>query len=77
MTVARPETMKRGVFSGILSCNNLSYVDDRDNQLSLAIGKEGQNARLAAKLTGYKIDIEGLGDSPQEEIEAESNEEEE
>ena len=35
--------------------------------LSLAIGKEGQNARLAAKLTGYKIDIEGLGDSPREE----------
>ncbi len=28
-----------------------------DNQLSLAIGKEGQNARLAAKLTGWKIDI--------------------
>ena len=28
-----------------------------DEQLSLAIGKEGQNARLAAKLTGYKIDI--------------------
>ena len=28
-----------------------------DNQLSLAIGKVGQNARLAAKLTGYKIDI--------------------
>ena len=28
-----------------------------DNQLSLAIGKEGKNARLAAKLTGYKIDI--------------------
>ena len=28
-----------------------------DNQLSLAIGKEGQNARLAAKLTGFKIDI--------------------
>ncbi|MBO5484497.1 MAG: transcription termination/antitermination protein NusA [Lachnospiraceae bacterium] len=28
-----------------------------DTQLSLAIGKEGQNARLAAKLTGYKIDI--------------------
>ncbi len=28
-----------------------------DAQLSLAIGKEGQNARLAAKLTGYKIDI--------------------
>ncbi len=30
-----------------------------DDQLSLAIGKGGQNARLAAKLTGYKIDIKG------------------
>ena len=28
-----------------------------DDQLSLAIGKSGQNARLAAKLTGWKIDI--------------------
>ena len=28
-----------------------------DYQLSLAIGREGQNARLAARLTGYKIDI--------------------
>jgi len=28
-----------------------------DDQLSLAIGKEGQNARLAAKLTGWRIDI--------------------
>ncbi len=28
-----------------------------DNQLSLAIGNKGQNAWLAAKLTGYKIDI--------------------
>ena len=28
-----------------------------DDQLSLAIGREGQNARLAARLTGYKIDI--------------------
>lgn len=31
-----------------------------DDQLSLAIGKGGQNARLAAKLTGYKIDIKGV-----------------
>jgi len=30
-----------------------------DNQLSLAIGKEGQNARLAARLTGVRIDIRG------------------
>ncbi len=31
-----------------------------DDQLSLAIGKEGQNARLAARLTGYKIDIKSV-----------------
>ena len=31
-----------------------------DDQLSLAIGKEGQNARLAAKLTGWKIDVKSL-----------------
>ena len=34
-----------------------------DNQLSLAIGKEGQNARLAARLTGWKIDIKSLKQS--------------
>ena len=34
-----------------------AQVIDPDYQLSLAIGKEGQNARLAARLTGYKIDI--------------------
>ena len=28
-----------------------------DNQLSLAIGNKGQNAKLAARLTGFKIDI--------------------
>jgi transcription termination/antitermination protein NusA len=36
-----------------------------DNMLSLAIGKEGQNARLAAKLTGWRIDIRKQSDSPQ------------
>ena len=41
-----------------------------DDQLSLAIGKEGQNARLAARLTGYKIDIRPASapEPPQEEI---------
>lgn len=34
-----------------------------EDQLSLAIGREGQNVRLAAKLTGYKIDIKGPGGS--------------
>ena len=38
-----------------------------DDQLSLAIGKEGQNARLAAKLTGYKIDIKPVSAADSEE----------
>ncbi len=33
-----------------------------DYQLSLAIGKEGQNARLAARLTGWRIDIRSDAD---------------
>lgn len=37
--------------------HNAARVVVGDSQLSLAIGKEGQNARLAAKLTGWKIDI--------------------
>lgn len=37
--------------------NKEAYVIVPHHQLSLAIGKEGQNARLAARLTGYKIDI--------------------
>ena len=47
-----------------------------DDQLSLAIGKEGQNARLAARLTGYKIDIKSASqaavlEEPKEEAEGE------
>ena len=46
-----------------------------DDQLSLAIGKEGQNARLAARLTGYKIDIKPASQAqelaPAEDTEAE------
>jgi N utilization substance protein A len=34
-----------------------------DDQLSLAIGREGQNARLAAKLTGWRIDIKSVSES--------------
>ena len=37
--------------------NKFAQVIVDDNQLSLAIGKEGQNVRLAAKLTSWKIDI--------------------
>ena len=36
-----------------------AFVVVPDNQLSLAIGQRGQNARLAAKLTGWKVDIKG------------------
>jgi len=36
-----------------------AYVEVPDDQLSLAIGKDGQNVRLAAKLTGWRIDIKG------------------
>lgn len=41
-----------------------------DNQLSLAIGNKGQNAKLAAKLTGYKIDIRSEHDASEMEDEA-------
>jgi len=40
-----------------------------DDQLSLAIGREGQNARLAAKLTGWRIDIKSLTEAASESLE--------
>ncbi|MCL2151704.1 MAG: transcription termination factor NusA [Oscillospiraceae bacterium] len=47
------EVVSVTMFEGGKSCR----VIVPDNQLSLAIGKEGQNVRLAARLTGFKIDI--------------------
>jgi N utilization substance protein A len=47
-----------------------------DDQLSLAIGREGQNARLAARLTGWRIDIRSETEFAQEESEGEYTEEE-
>ena len=41
-----------------------------DKQLSLAIGKEGQNVRLAAKLTGWRIDINSASAAEAEKVEA-------
>ncbi len=41
----------------LVPCQKACQVVVPDDQLSLAIGKEGQNARLSARLTGYKIDI--------------------
>ncbi|MBQ4574380.1 MAG: transcription termination/antitermination protein NusA [Clostridia bacterium] len=48
-----PANVRDVIIDGERSCRAIVDAD----QLSLAIGKEGQNARLAAKLTGFKIDI--------------------
>src|SRR4029077_900142 len=48
-----------------LSDKHLEVVVD-DSQLSLAIGKKGQNVRLAAKLLGWKIDIKSEEEKRQE-----------
>jgi N utilization substance protein A len=52
----------------------LAEVVVPDDQLSLAIGKEGQNARLAAKLTGWKIDISSETQTAEREAEAQAQE---
>jgi N utilization substance protein A len=39
---------------------HMAKIEVAENQLSLAIGKRGQNVRLAARLTGWKIDIKGI-----------------
>lgn len=61
--------IKEYITSALAPAEGLSVIIDEkvrkatitipDDQLSLAIGKGGQNARLAAKLTGFKIDIKG------------------
>lgn len=50
--------------------NKEAKVGVLEDQLSLAIGKAGQNVRLAARLTGWKIDInsESIGSAPAEEV---------
>ena len=52
----------------------VSRVVVPDYQLSLAIGKEGQNARLAAKLTGWKIDIKSETQAADEQLDEHMNE---
>ena len=49
--------------------NEQATVIVPDDQLSLAIGREGQNARLAAKLTGWRIDIKSESEFAEEEAE--------
>ena len=48
--------------------NKEATVSVPEDQLSLAIGKRGQNVRLAAKLTGWKIDIVGVKNAKAEEV---------
>lgn len=55
--------------------NKVAKVKVADSQLSLAIGKGGQNVRLAAKLTGWKIDIEGSGEPQGESNESKESDE--
>lgn len=45
----------------LITDDRQAFITVRDDQLSLAIGKDGQNVRLAAHLTGWKIDIAGDG----------------
>lgn len=54
---------------------NKAVVTVPDDQLSLAIGKDGQNVRLAAKLTGWKIDVKGAAGDAEEPEETEVSEE--
>ncbi|MFD2616852.1 transcription termination factor NusA [Terrilactibacillus laevilacticus] len=57
--------------------NKATTVVVPDYQLSLAIGKRGQNARLAAKLTGWKIDIKSESDALEQGLLSESDNNEE
>ncbi len=44
----------------------IAHVKAPEDQLSMAIGKDGQNVRLTAKLTGYRIEVEGNGEVSEE-----------
>lgn len=46
-----------------------------EDQLSVAIGKDGQNVRLTAKLTGYRIEVEGNGQTSEEQVDEEKGDE--
>jgi len=68
------EYVANSLFS--IQCNRSeNYGEDKalaivpNDQISLAIGKDGQNVRLAAKLTGWKIDVRGPGEESTEDTE--------
>ena len=52
-----------GVYLSEAEGNRTATVVVNEDQLSLAIGRDGQNARLAAKLTGWRIDIKSLAEA--------------
>jgi N utilization substance protein A len=52
-----------GVYLAEVDGNRTATVVVGEDQLSLAIGRDGQNARLAAKLTGWRIDIKSLAEA--------------
>lgn len=56
------------VFVDVHEKDHSALVIVPDNQLSLAIGKKGQNARLAVRLTGWKIDIKSVTEAANEGI---------
>ena len=68
--VANALSPAKVVSTEILESEKICRVVVPDYQLSLAIGKEGQNARLAAKLTGWKIDIKSETQSKEEHFES-------
>lgn len=67
------EEIEKFIIAALSPAENLKVKIDKkrkaavvtvpDDQLSLAIGKDGQNVRLAAKLTGHRIDLKGEGES--------------
>ncbi len=61
----------------VLEGEKMTRVIVPDYQLSLAIGKRGQNARLAAKLTGWKIDIKSESEARELGLLDENSEDEE
>jgi N utilization substance protein A len=69
----------KALSTSINEAEHTAIVEVADDQLSLAIGKGGQNVRLAAKLTGWRIDIKGIAGqtvtSSDDEVVAESTEE--
>ena len=72
--IANALSLAKVVSVAVNEAEKVSRVVVPDYQLSLAIGKEGQNARLAAKLTGWKIDIKSETQAADEELDENMNE---